>query len=69
MTSIRRPWPPALQWAAQSRKPVVIHLRTLAGRERVRVFRMRRHVGAVTWEFVEELPRPGREVKKADRHK
>ena len=69
MTSIRRPWPPALQWAARSRKPLVIHLRTLTDPERVRVFRMRRHVGAVTWELVRELTPPEREVKKADRHK
>lgn len=69
MTSIRRPWPPAEQWAPRSRQPLVIRLRTLTDRKRVRVFRMRRHVGAVTWELVPELPPPEREAKEADRHK
>jgi len=58
MTSIRRPWPPALRWAARHRKPIVIRLRTLADRERTHVCRLIRHAGAATWEFVQEVPPP-----------
>jgi hypothetical protein len=58
MTTIRRPWPPALRWAARDRKPVFIHLRTRAERARTRVYRMLRQPGAVTWELVrEDLPK------------
>ena len=66
MTSIRRPWPPALRWAARNRKPLVIRLRALADPERIRVYRMRRQAGAVTWEFVREIPPPKREGGEGD---